>query len=256
MITKPLLFQGAAALKIALYDANGIELPAVKVGSVRNFEFQPTVSEYEHLETETGRGYTDFHMMHTPKLGISFEAESAVVEVLAMLAWGEKQELAAEPFTDREIVADGGFEVGKWYRVGRPGTTLTSLKTSADAVIAPEKYTLAYDGTVMFKDVAGVTPTIKATGSEGLITGFSMMSKRSNDVKLYLSGLNAADNDRKFAAVVPLVSLMPISGFKAIQLPGEVNNYTVQGKTMWNGLTSQSGLLGGLAEIFFQPDAV
>ncbi|OTG79410.1 hypothetical protein [Acinetobacter sp. ANC 4648] len=171
---------------------NGIAAAMRHIGNVPEFELEIGADVLEHQESTSGQRTTDFLMVKTTSVKFKGQLEEVNPENLEYILSGMKSEVATKTVTDESL---GTVKDGEEIQLDGYNLTAVTFKAGATTV-DPDKYIVdKVFGTVIFKDVTGLTDPILVSYTTGAVTHTTLASNFDKEYELFFKGVNTANGD-------------------------------------------------------------
>ncbi|WP_347460623.1 hypothetical protein ABEF79_08605 [Acinetobacter sp. ANC 7454] len=211
------------------------------IGNVPEFTLEIGADILEHKESTTGQRTTDFTMVQTTSVNFSGQLEEIDKENLQYILSGKNHTVTGSTVEAQSL---GTVKAGEEIKLDGYNLTQVSFTDSAEpaATIDESKYTLdPVFGTVIFKDVAGITTPVKATYTKGAVTHTTFASDFSKEYMLFFKGVNTANGDN-VAVTLHRTKKSPETEFPLIH--EELGQYAISGQALSDASKAVDGELG------------
>lgn len=216
---EPFRLLGRGEVEYALRDADGNPGNLVEFGEAPEIEISVDVEYAEDSDTKKAISRKVLKVVKAQSAKIRLVVKDHTNGNLALAFYGEEVEHAGGNFA--AVAFPDGIAAGETRLVPGNRTKLSAVVIT-DSAGAPEtldegthyEVDLVY-GTVKFLDVAGFDQPFKIAGAEGASTSVALLKKRSQEVYLYIKGINIGREDAPFAAGLYRVQLGPAQKLSA-----------------------------------------
>jgi hypothetical protein len=243
---------GKGKVMLCERESNGSVSKGLYVGNCPELKISGSVEKVDHYESQSGLNTKDRALVKSAALEMSVTLEGISEDNLAVLLWGESNDIAAlttqnytfpNPVTDDEVhVVPNAF-----------GLTSTSLKDSAGTpvVIPTSKYTLDADfGTIRFDDVATYVQPLKLFYNSAAGKAVPFFTTQRPYRFLRFEGINIGNPgmaNQKYLVELYNVGFDPVSDFGLIT--DDFNKFELKGDLQLDDTRSSNSLLGGYGRI-------
>lgn len=222
--------------------ANGVAGAMRHIGNVPEFELEIDADIVEHQESTSGQRSTDFTMVKTTSVNFSGQIEELDKDNLEYVVSGENHASAS---TTKTAVSIGTVVVGDEIKLDGYNLSQVSFTDSTSgtpATIAENNYTLdAKFGTVIFKEVTGLTMPILATYTTGAATQTTLANDFNKEYELFFKGINTANGDN-IAVRLWRTKKSPKTTFALIH--EELGQYQIEGQALADVSKASDDTLG------------
>ncbi|MFW1807592.1 hypothetical protein ACG9Z8_06340 [Acinetobacter ursingii] len=222
--------------------ANGVAGAMRQIGNVPEFELEIDADVVEHQESMSGQRSTDFTMVKTTSVNFSGQIEELDEKNLEYVVSGENHSIVS---TTKSAVSLGTVVVGDEIKLDGYNLSQVSFTDSTSgtpATIPESKYTVdAKFGTVVFKDIAGLTMPILATYTTGAVTQTTLANDFNKEYELFFKGINTANGDN-IAVRLWRTKKSPKTTFALIH--EELGQYQIEGQALADVSKASDDMLG------------
>jgi len=209
---------------------NGIAGAMRHIGNVPEFELEIDADIVEHQESTSGQRSTDFTMVKTTSVNFSGQIEELDKDNLEYVVSGANHTAAS---TTKSSVSLGTVVAGNEIKLegyNLSEVLFTDSTSGTPTTIAANKYTLdAKFGTVIFKDIAGLTMPILATYTTGEVTQTTLANDFNKEYELFFKGINTASGEN-IAVRLWRTKKSPKTTFALIH--EELGQYQIEGQAL------------------------
>lgn len=216
---EPFRLLGRGEVEYALRNADGTPGKLVEFGEAPEIEISVDVEYAEDSDTKRPISRKVLKVVKAASAKIRLVVKDHTSGNLALAFYGEEVEHAGGDFAD--VAFPAGIAAGETHFVPGNRTKLSDVEI-VDSQGAPVTLVEGTDyevdltyGTVKFLAVAGKTQPFKISGTEGASTSVALLKKRSQEIFLYVKGINIGRDDAPFAAGLYRVQLGPAQKLSA-----------------------------------------
>jgi hypothetical protein len=244
---------GKGKVALAERDSNGGVSKILYTGNCPELKISGSADRIEHYESQTGTNLKDRSIVKTSGLEMSMSLESVGYDVLALLMWGAKADIAVaatQNYTFPSGVANNDIHiVPNGFNM-----TATSLKDSAGtpATVPTTKYNLDPSfGTIEFLDTATYTQPFKLFYDRGAAKSVPFFTSTAPTRFLRFEGLNlgnpGAGLSEKFLVELYIVQFDPVSDLGVIG--DDFGKFELKGGLQLDDTRVSNAALGGYGRI-------